>query len=258
MNRSVFKSLLFELLRMGLALLGFLILWEGISSLNLYHTVFFPPPTVIVKAFYSMIQSGELLSDILVSLQRALIGFFVGSLFGAIVGVLTGRLRFFDYTIGQLARGFRPIPTIALVPLAIVWFGLGELSKYILVIWGVFFPVWINTHLGASQVERSMIWAAKSLGADKYKMLYEIILPSSLPFVIAGMRTGMATAFFVLVAAEMTGAFGGIGYRVFASHLVFRVDKMMVAIAMLGIIGALTDLLFATIIKAISLQQEDR
>lgn len=235
----------------------FLILWEGASRLNFYNTILLPSPTVIAEAFYSMVESGELPSDILVSVRRALVGFFIGSLLGIIAGVLTARVRFFDYTVGQLAKLFRSIPTIALVPLAIVWFGLGELSKYVLVIWGVFFPVWINTHLGASQVEKTVLWAAQSLGADRYKMLYEIILPSALPFIIAGMRTGMAVAFFVLVAAEMTGAFGGIGYRIFASHLVFRVDKMMVAIITLGVIGALTDLLFATMIKSLPWNREE-
>lgn len=257
MNRSLLKNLLFEIFWMGLAVLGFLILWEGISRLGLYNTLLLPPPTVISKTFYSMVGSGELISDILISLQRALIGFIAGSLFGTLVGILTGRLKFFDYTIGQLVKVFRSIPSIALVPLVIIWFGIGEMSKYILVFWGVFFPVWINTHLGASQVEKTVVWAAKSLGADRRKMLYEIILPSSLPFVIAGMRSGIAIAFVVLVAAEMAGAFGGLGYRIYASHLVFRVDKMMVGIITLGVLGALSDLLFATMIKAIPWHKEE-
>jgi NitT/TauT family transport system permease protein/sulfonate transport system permease protein len=196
-----------------------------------------------------MVGTGELLQDIFVSLQRALIGFFFGSLLGILLGIATGRNRIIDRSIGPLVQLLRPIPSIAIVPLAIVWFGLGEMSKYFLVFWGVFFPVWINTHIGASNVQKNFLWVARSLGAKGSRVLYEVIFPAAAPFIIAGMRTGIAIAFICLVAAEMAGAYGGVGYRVYVSHLVFRVDKMMVGIITLGLMGAVADMLFVGIVN---------
>jgi len=196
-----------------------------------------------------MIKSGELLSDILISVQRALIGFFIGSITGILVGILTGRIKVLKQTIGQLIQLFRPIPSIAFVPLAIIWFGLGESSKYFLIFWGVFFPVWVNTHIGVTNIETRLIWAAKSLGTGDKKILYEIILPASTPFIIAGTRIGIGVAFVCLVAAEMAGAFGGIGFRIEVSHMVFRVDKMMAGIVTLGVLGATADWLFVKVIN---------
>jgi len=241
---------------MLLALFVFLLVWQVAYAAGLYQTVIVPPPTAILAAVGEMYASGELVRDILASLQRAAVGFLTGSCAGVLIGVFTGRVRLIDATLGQLIRLFRSIPSIALVPVAIVWFGLGETSKYVLVFWGVFFPVWINTHLGITQVDRTYIWAAQSLGARRAALIWEVVLPCAVPFIVAGMRTATAIAFVVLVAAEMAGAFGGVGYRIYASHLVFRVDKMMADIFVLGLLGGMADLLFAAVISAIPWHQE--
>jgi len=115
------------------------------------------------------------------------------------------------------------------------------MSKYFLVFWGVFFPVWVNSHLGVASVEQRYLWAARSLGAKDWRLIWEVVLPASLPFIIAGMRVGIGLAFLNLVAAEMSGASAGLGYRVSASHLVFRSDKMIAALVTLGILGAISD-----------------
>lgn len=251
MSQSPIKEAATGLGRLALAGLAVLLLWELAARLGLYRTVFLPPPTECYEAIVSMLQSGELSTDIGLSLQRALVGFVLGSLCGIAAGLLTGRLGFIDLTLGQVIRLLRSVPSISLVPLAIVWFGLGELPKYLIVFWGVFFPVWINTHIGSTQIEPEVMWAAKSLGARRATMFVEIIFPASFPFILAGMRAGIAIAFVVLVAAEMTGAFGGLGYRIYASHLVFRVDKMVIGIAALGAIGAVADVVFGAALSAV-------
>lgn len=227
------------------ALGALLIAWQLMSVSHLVNPALFPPPTVVGKTASEMIVSGELAKDVGISLQRAVIGFLLGSFSGIALGLMTGRIRLVDATVGQLIQILRPIPSIALVPLAIVWFGLGETSKCFLVFWGVLFPVWVNSHLGAAGVDRAYLWAARSLGARPTNIFFEIVLPAALPLIIAGMRTGIAVAFICLVAAEMAGASGGIGFRIQVSHLVFRVDKMMVALATLGILGACADASFA-------------
>ena len=190
-----------------LAFVVFLAIWEFISKSGLFNINLFPPPTKIWKTFLESFITGEIAKDFSISLIRASIGFAIGSMIGICLGVLTGRITVCRLTIGQIAHFLRNIPSIAFVPLAIIWFGIGEASKILLVMWGVIFPVWISTHQGMINVERYHIWAIKSLGANKIQTLKEVILPSSIPFIVSGMRIGIAIAFITLVAAEMAGAF---------------------------------------------------
>ena len=230
------------------AFIIFLVIWELISK-SLFNTNLFPPPSKIWKTFLESFGTGEFIKDILISLMRAFFGFAIGSIIGICLGILTGRITIFRLTIGQIAHFLRNIPSIAFVPLAIVWFGIGEVSKILLVMWGVIFPVWINTHQGMINVDKYHIWAVKSLGANKLQTLKEAILPSSTPFIVSGMRIGIAIAFITLVAAEMAGAFSGVGYRILTSHLVFRVDKMLLGITTLGVMGLIADRFYVIIIK---------
>ena len=234
-----------------LAFVVFLAIWELVSRSRLFNINLFPPPTKIWKTFLDSFATGEFVKDVSISLIRAILGFSIGSAVGICLGILTGRITIFRLTIGQIAHFLRNIPSIAFVPLAIIWFGIGEASKILLVMWGVIFPVWINTHQGMINVERYHVWAIKSLGANKIQTLKEVILPSSIPFIVSGMRIGIAIAFITLVAAEMAGAFSGVGYRILTSHLVFRVDKMLLGIVTLGIMGLIADRFYVIAIKKI-------
>lgn len=222
----------------------FLVLWEIVSRAGFYNINLFPPPSRVLLSLVEMAKEGTLLSDIFISIRRVLIGFLLGSFAGINIGILTGRSKFFNRTLGQLVQLFRPIPVIAFVSLAIIWFGLGELSKYFLILWGVFFPIWLNTHTGISRLEVPYVRAAQSLGANNKRVLTEIIIPAALPYIVAGMRISIAVAYICLVVAEMTGASEGLGYRVEVTHLVFRIDKMMGILAVLGVLGAVSDKAF--------------
>jgi ABC-type nitrate/sulfonate/bicarbonate transport system permease component len=229
----------------------FVFAWEAFSRSGRINIDLFPPPSAVFIALVDLIKSGEYLKDILWSVMRAVLGFCLGAFLGIVLGVLTGRIPAINRSLTPLIQVFRPIPSIAFVPLAIVWFGLGEQSKVFLVMWGVFFPVWINTFLGVTSVENTYIWAAKSLGAPDRKIMIEVVLPAALPLIVAGMRVGVALAFLNLVAAEMAGAYVGLGYRVGASHMVFRIDQMITGIIGLGLLGALSDRVFAVIIRRV-------
>ena len=227
----------------------FFSLWEFVSRSNLINQKLFPPPSNVFTALLTLTTTGELRSDVVASINRAVAGFLLGSLLGILLGIVTGRLRIFDYLLSPTLQLLRPIPIIALVPLAIIWFGLGETSKIFLVLWGVFFPVWINTYLGVSRVEKTFLWAARNLGANRLQLWLHVILPAAAPSIIAGLRTSISLAFIVLVAAEMSGAFHGVGYRITAYHLVFEVDKMIANIAVLGLLGFLSDRGFAMVVN---------
>jgi NitT/TauT family transport system permease protein/sulfonate transport system permease protein len=222
----------------------FLGLWELFARLGVWNPALLPPPSTIFKTLWAMITSKELVIDLGSSFRRAAFGFLLGSIAGIILGFLTGWFKIFRDMIGQLIQLFRPIPPIAIIPLVFVLFGIGEFSKYFIIFWGVFFPMWLNTHVGVSKVETHYIWAAKSLGASNGKIFVEVILPASSPFIVAGMRIGIAIALICLVAAEMAGASKGLGFRIFYSRLIFRPDKMIANIAVLGILGATFDRVF--------------
>lgn len=221
-----------------------LVLWESLARVGIYNARLFPAPTTIVRAFGEMISTGDLIRDLFASIARALVGFIAGAVLGVSIGVLTGRSHIWRYFLHPILQSLRSIPSIGLLPLAILFFGLDEISKYFLVFWGVFFPVWINSHLGVAGVNQRYIWAARSLGANQSRLMWEVVLPASLPLIIAGMRVGIGLAFLNLVAAEMSGASAGLGYRVSASHLVFRSDKMIAALVALGTLGAASDGIF--------------
>ena len=229
----------------ALSIIVFLIAWELFSRFGSLNINIFPPPSVVAQESLRMLDSGMLLGDVQASLKRALAGFALGSMIAITIGLLTGRIPFVKALLEPVIQLFRPIPSIAFVPLSLFWFGLGESSKLFLVTYGVFFPVWLNTHVGVSSVDPVLIRAARCLGAEGRKLFTQIILPASLPFVVAGLRQGVAVAFIVLVAAEMLGASQGVGFRIEQSHEVFRADRMLVGLLTLGVMGGLADYMFA-------------
>lgn len=159
---------------------------------------------------------------------------------------------------GTLVQLLRPIPAIAMVPFALLWFGLNESSKYFLVFWGVFHPVWINTHIGIQRVDLKYQRVAESLGATRRQIFMHVLLPGAFTNVVAGLRTGIAIAFICLVAAEIAGASSGLGYRLEASQLVFRVDRMVAALVVLACMGAFFDVVFVWIVRRLAPWYRDR
>ncbi|GAD22776.1 ABC transporter permease [Acidovorax sp. MR-S7] len=230
-----------------LGVLLFLLAWEiaprVVPGIN---TKMFPPPSQVWGVFWEMTYTkGEIWPHVGASLQRALWGFIVGGGLGVAVGVLTGRVTVLRQLSDPVLHGLRAIPAIAIVPLAIVWFGLGDVSKVALIAWGAFFPVWINTFIGVRDIPATYLRSAATLGAGRWATLAQVALPAALPFVFAGLRHATATAFVVLVAAELVGAEEGLGFLISFAHLVFRVDVMFVGLLYLGAIGFAADQLFA-------------
>ena len=222
-----------------------ILFWEIVARSGAFNAELFPPPSAVWGAFVEMARSGEMLGDLGASVRRAVIGYILGCTAGIGVGIATGRVRLLDRTLSPIAHILRAFPPVAIVPFAITWFGLSESSKYFLVFWGVFFPVWVNTHAGMSSVEQSLLWAARSLGASRRYEITEVLLPAALPHVLAGMRVAIGICFICVFVAEMAGAYEGIGFRISTSYLVFRVDKMMASLIVLGALGAVSDKAFS-------------
>ncbi len=228
-----------------------LALWIALSWLFVDNSRLFPSPWDVGLALRNMLISGELTRDVLASGRRAFVGFLIGSIAGMVVGYFTGRNRLFEYIFAGPLQVLRPLPPISLVPLFILWFGINETSKYTLVSFGAFFPVWISTHLGTSQVDQRLLWMAQSLGASRWRMAMDVTLPAALPMIVSGLRTAIGTAFFCLVAAELAGAVDGIVFRINLSHLAFRVDRIIAGLILLGLLSAICDTLFIRLIHRV-------
>jgi NitT/TauT family transport system permease protein len=221
-----------------------LAIWIAVTALGGVNTDLFPSPGQVWTAAVELYDDGVLFADLGVSLRRAAIGFVLGSLLGIAIGLLTARLQVFGHALHPILNILRPIPAIALVPVAIVWFGIGEPSKYFVIAYTVFLGVWLNTDHGAAHIAQTYIRASRSLGAGTRREFFEVILPAAAPHIVAGLRLGAALAFLSLVAAELTGASAGIGYRIQEARQFVRTDRMFVGLIELGLLGALLDLCF--------------
>ena len=239
------SSLVLGILGTGLFFGG----WEGLSRSGWVDPVMLPGPATIVQTAAAMLASGELQAHLEASLWRAIAGFGIGASLGVVLGVSMARSRFLQGLLNPLLQMFRAVPALAFVPLAIFWFGIGEVSKIFLISWGVFFPVWVNTYLGVRDANPLLGRAAASLGARGWRMLLFVVLPGALPFIIAGLRISLSVAMVLLVAAELAGAMFGVGYLIQMSQQVFRVDQMFTGLIALGLMGFLADFLFTRLIK---------
>ena len=232
-----------------ISILLFLTVWELSSRLSSLSISLFPPPSWVVLELWRMMQSGMWFNDVYVSTRRVVTGFLTGASIAIITGLMTGRIPIVRALLEPVIQLLRPIPSIAWVSIAIFWFGLGESAKLFLISYGVFFHVWLNTHIGVSTVDPVLLRAARSLGAKGWRLFFQVILPAGLPFIIAGLRAGVAVAFIVVVAAELTGASAGVGYRISHSREIFRADRMMVGLMTLGVLGGFADRIFARLSK---------
>ncbi|MGJ4925621.1 ABC transporter permease [Bradyrhizobium sp. HKCCYLS2038] len=217
--------------------------WLLVSRSGVIPAALFPSPGEVWEAAQELYQTGQLRSDLAASMSRASVGFLIGTTLGILTGLLTGRTVLLRVLLSPFLRVLRPIPAIALVPVAIVWFGIGEGSKYFLISYTVFQTVWFSTHHGMEYVPEIYIRASRSLGASRAREFFTVVIPAAAPHIVAGIRLGVALALLSLVAAELSGASSGIGYRLQDARQYIRTDRMFALLIELGVLGAVLDLI---------------
>ncbi|OKH82882.1 ABC transporter permease [Mycolicibacterium sp.] len=223
----------------GLALAA--AVWSLAVATGRFPRQLFPSVPEILAAGHTLWVEGLLLDDVTASLRRAAVGFVIGAVVGVVVAVLTATTAAGRNLLQPVLRVFSPIPTIGLVPLAILWFGLGENSKTLVIALGVFVPVWINSHAGLASTPADYLKAARCLGAGRWQTLRKVVLPEAAPDIASGLRVGAAMAFVLIVVAEMTGTTAGIGYRIYQAQLFSQADRLIFCLIILGVVGALCD-----------------
>ncbi|CAM3238337.1 ABC transporter permease [Filibacter tadaridae] len=244
------KERLKQLLTIASPLL-LLLLWEFMSRTGIMDIRFFPPPTAIMGTFIEMLSSGEMANHIGVSLYRILLGFLLGVIPGIIVGLLMGLYSPIRHFISPIVMALMPIPTLALLPIIIILFGIGDLSKVITIAGSVFFPVVINTVAGVINIDSIYLDVAKNYGADRKSFFLKIALPGAMPVMLEGIQMGQAIALLTIVAAEMMGATSGIGFLIWTSYKAFLLQEMYVGLILISFFGYLFSLLLRGIQKKI-------
>lgn len=245
----ILKQKIKKVLLFFFPLIILLIVWEIVSKLEIVNPLLFPAPSTVLSAFIGWYSSGELWRDVKESCWRMLIGFMVGGFTGVSVGILTGRNNIINKYVSPLIQILRPLPPVAIIPLVIVWLGIGDTAKIFSIAFAVFFPVWINAHLGAFSITPIYLWSSRLLCRSKLRILLRVIMPAALPSIIAGLRTSIAIAFIMVYISEIAGASAGIGYQISVAHLAYRIDRMVAALAILALAGAVADFSFAAIIR---------
>lgn len=219
------------------SLAGLLALWEGLGRLGWVSPLFLPPPSAVAVEAGRMVASGELARHLGISLARIGLGFALGALTGTAIGLLLGTSRRLEAVGNPLIAATYPIPKIALLPLMILWLGIGEAPKVAMIALGVFFPVVINTYAGVRDTEPLMVKAATSLGAGRGQVIAKVLLPSALPMILAGYRLGAGIALLLVVSAEMINATTGIGFLILHSGDLMLTGKLMVGLVLLSFLG---------------------
>jgi NitT/TauT family transport system permease protein len=230
------------------AVLVVLALWELLSSW-IFPSVLVPSFSQVMAKGYDLVVTGEIFQHIGASLQRILLGFLIGSAVGAPIGLLMGSFSLARNLLDPIVQFFRFVPPIAWLTPAVIWFGIGETSKVVIIFYTTVFIVAINASLGVINIPKNKLLAAETLGASRSQTFFHVVVPAALPFILAGMRLAMGNSFATVVSAEMIAADTGLGYLIFNSRLWMATDVIFVAILLLGFLGLLTDLLFRSAIR---------
>jgi len=217
--------------------IALLVVWELAARAHLIDTRFFPAPSSVIAVLIEMLRSGELVTNTLVSLRRLALGTLVGGVPALVLGVAMGINRWVRAVVDPLVAATYPIPKSAILPLALLIFGLGEGSKIFMVAIGVFFPVVINATTGVLEINRIYLDVGRNYKANRWNTFWTIALPGALPVIMTGFKLGIGIGLVLIAIAEMIGAKSGLGYMIWTAWETFSVEQMYVGLFMIAIIG---------------------
>ena len=214
-----------------------LLLWEAGSRSGLIPERTLAAPSAVLGALGGLIASGELASNLLVSFGRASLGLLIGTSIGLVLGLVAGLSRSGEVAIDPLMQIKRTIPALALTPLFIVWFGIGETPKVALIAFATIFPVYLNLYGGIRSADLRLLDAARSLGLTRTEQVWHVILPAALPSLLVGLRYALSISILVLVVAEQINASAGLGYLINNARDFMRTDIIVVCLIVYAVLG---------------------
>lgn len=232
-------------------LVACLIAWNALSNSGIVQKTLFPPPAGVLSAIFEWYFSGRLVHDSLTSLWRLAAGTAIGVALGFIVGIAMGLDKPFEETGALFLNILRAMPPIALLPLMIIWFGISDMGKILLVAFGTFFPAWISGMNGAKSIPIHYFHTAKMFSKSKIETFSKVILHATIPFLVNGARIAIGFGFTLVFASEISGASEGIGYFIAKAQIIYRADQMIAGLIVLGLLAAIVDYLFVHITRRV-------
>ena len=220
-----------------------LLVWQILSSDGVISSRILPSPLAVLKAFLTLAMTGELFDHVIISLERALTGFLIGGLIGFLLGLFNGVFKWLELFTDTSIQMLRNIPHLALIPLVILWFGIGETSKIFLVALGVLFPVYINTYHGIRSVDKRLIEMGKAYGLKGVSLFLAVIFPGALSSILVGVRFSLGVMWLTLIVAETISAHSGIGYMAMNAREFLQMDIIVLSILLYAMLGKLSDVI---------------
>lgn len=240
--RQAAEQARFSLARRALGPLLVIVGWAVATTAGLIDPSILPSPRTLGAALERLWSEQNLAHQIVVSLGRAVVGGTIGAALGLVLGVAAGLFRLGEELFDALLQMLRTVPFLALVPLFIVWFGIDETPKLILIALATMFPMYLNTYAGVRNVDRKVIEAARSFGLSGPRLIREVVLPLALPSILTGLRFALGVAVLVLIAAEQINSSAGLGYLLNAAQLYQQVDVILICIVIYAFLGLAADL----------------
>jgi sulfonate transport system permease protein len=228
-------------LRRAVGPLTVLLLWQVASATGLLPQEVLAGPTAVIKSAAALLESGELQQAILTSLGRAAAGLAIGGSIAAILAVLSGLFRLGEDLIDSTMQMLRTMPIIALIPLLIIWFGIGERPKIALIALATAFPLYLNIYAGIRNVDQKLIEAGQTLGLGRAGLVWNVVLPGALPNALVGLRYSLGIAWLALVFGEQINASAGIGYLMNTARELFQTDVIVVCLVVYALLGLIVD-----------------
>lgn len=238
----------------ALPLLALLVIWHVVAKSGIYSAVLLPAPGEVLQAFIS--QPEELWKHTQASLARVLFGVSLATVTAVPLGLLIGRYRVLDQLSDWTVQMFRSFPSISLIPLAILFFGIGDKPAVILIWLAAFWPLLINTIFGVKNVERTLLKVAQSASASEALLLRDVLLPSAMPYILTGLRLAVGAGWLTVVVAEMMAVKSGLGYLITYAQTVFKPELIIAGILIIGVIGLTLDQILRVVRRRLCRWQE--
>jgi NitT/TauT family transport system permease protein len=239
-----------------LPLLLLALAWEAIARLGLVSALALPPLTSVIVAWVDLIKSGELVANGASSLYRAAAGLGLSIVVGTVLGILMAWWRPVNALLSPIVEVFYPMPKSALIPVTVLWLGFGDGSKILLIFLGCMLPVTIGAFNGARSSDQALVWSARSMGANRTRMLLDVVLPSAMPELLNGIRTALALSFILLVSSELIVARQGFGYLIGFLGANGSYEPMFAVVLTVAFLGFAADRLYQMIVRRALLWRE--
>ena len=227
----------------------FLATWFLITEFGVFRAYVLPSPGKVLESFLGMLQSGEIFVDIGISFGRVLKGFIIAFALAFSLGTFRALLSGVEVYYENMVQFFRNVPPLSLIPLLILWCGIGETTKIVIIVLASFFPMYLSIVKGFTGCDKQLLEVGDVFGYSRWRKFAHIVLPQAMPDILVGMRIGMGYSWRAIIGAEMVAASTGLGHMILFAQQMSRTDKVIVGILVIGLVGLATDKLFGLLMK---------